>query len=150
MTLCSFAPKPGEGTADHPAHGGSLRAALGAMHAAAMEAAPDPQQRRWTLQCAPTFKPSAAGHGLCLDFPAGSRTLTLICEAARASGLQRARRPQDLHLSIGAEAADLAGALCEELARCERWELVIAKCAGVLPGRRMAVSKFREVAPLEW
>lgn len=100
-----------------------------------------------------------------LALPAGSPTLGAICRACARAGMHNARRPEQLHMTIaaggGASGAVAEGEAMEEaveameameeavrvaLLGCERWELVIAKCA---PGERRVVA-FNERIELTW
>lgn len=168
-TLCSFAPKAISRCKG--AHGGSLIRAMEAMHKAAKASEPseppishetshhqarDQDSRAVNvslgldpLEALPEVYPRS--RVVILRLPGSSQVLRAISAVAADKELVNARRPEELHITLGPRRQfpprDVE-AMRSTLRACTRWRLVIVKCkAGE---KELCVSEDREELALEW
>ena len=157
-TLCSFAAKadsPGAG----PRHRSSLRRAIADVAAAvaklrlASTAAGAAggwhfSSGRYPALTLYEFTTCSAGspskYGVAL--PPVDPVVLAICAEISCAGLHGARRPEQLHITLGTLQASAAEAVLEALQNCESWHLAIAKCAA--NEMNLRTSRFSEIVHL--
>ena len=69
-----------------------------------------------------------------------------ICAKISCARLHGARRPEQLHITLGALQTSAAEAVLEALQNCEIWQLAIAKCAA--NEVKLRTSRFNEIVHL--
>jgi len=147
-TLCSFAIDHGAGgeAKRSVAHGSDIESAMSSIHMAGQPRTLSSFQLDKKSAKLPITRSKTHPGIAMLKLPADHPGLKAMCAAAAAAGLKNARKPEELHITIGDEAN--AAGVREALWACEHWELSIAKSSG--GEKEIRVQQFVDVKVLKW